>query len=273
MDQDTPDTASVPPATGAHPKRRGRRLRRILTVTALVVAGCLVITIGMFAIWANVTYPAKGPAIERAQSDPAVSIEVSHDFVTMTPTQGASDRGLVFLAGAKVEPEAYIGTFESLVASGTSVVIVRPFINLAIFETRPFEDFTNQLPDVERWAVGGHSQGGVKACSYAEDPEVSALVLLASYCSLGDLSTRTDLAALSVSGGEDRLVTPDKIADAAPLMPADSTYVELEGVSHAQFGSYGEQPGDGTPTVEDAEAQRLIGEALVDFGAEAETTW
>ncbi|MFS2281716.1 alpha/beta hydrolase [Microbacterium sp. OR21] len=56
---------------------------------------------------------------------------------------------------------------------------------------------------------------------------------------------------LSIAGSADGLSTPEKIADARPLLPADAELVEIDGASHASFGGYGTQAGDGTPTISD----------------------
>ena len=77
---------------------------------------------------------------------------------------------------------------------------------------------------------------------------VDGLVFWAAY-PVADLSDRDDLAVASISGSEDGFSTPQDIADARDLLPADTTYTEIEGAIHAFFGDYGDQPGDGTPTI------------------------
>ena len=112
----------------------------------------------------------------------------------LTPAGGAGEHGLVFFAGAKVEPEAYAATFRETAAQGRTVVIVQSFLNLPLLETRPLSEFTDLAPEVDAWAVGGHSMGGVQACRVADaEPEaVHALVLFASYCADDALAQRED---------------------------------------------------------------------------------
>lgn len=93
---------------------------------------------------------------------------------------------------------------------------------------------------------------------------MQALVLLASYCSLGDLSGRDDLAALSITGSRDGVLREDAALDARDLLPSDATYVELEGVNHAQFGDYGAQPGDDEAAISDVAAHAEIAATIVD---------
>jgi pimeloyl-ACP methyl ester carboxylesterase len=94
----------------------------------------------------------------------------------------------------------------------------------------------------------------VRACQLAGDAD--ALLLFGSYCAT-DVSD-TDLAVLSIAGSEDGLSTPAKIADARHLLPADAELVEIPGASHASFGDYGPQAGDGTPTISDEEMHQTV---------------
>ena len=98
----------------------------------------------------------------------------------------------------------------------------------------------------------------MKACSYAaSDPDaVAGLVLFGSYCA-DDLSS-TSLPVLTLVGEHDGLSTPAKVADASGLLPSTAQVVELPGSTHAQFGDYGLQPGDGTSTADDTEVRDAI---------------
>lgn len=265
--QHPPEEVETAPTPGADvgPGRRRRRTRRVVAVVAASLFAALVVAVAAFLLWAGDTYAAEPEGIATVREDARVRLDDRGDVVVLSPADGTGDRGLVFLAGAKVEPQAYAATFREVAASGTTVVVVKPFLGLALLERRPLEAFTDLAPDVDAWAVGGHSMGGVRACSYAESADVDALVLLGSYCSLGDLSGRTGLSALSVSGTEDALVSEEDVTEAQPLMPPDTDLVRIEGATHAQFGDYGPQAGDGTPAITDDEARERITEALVPF--------
>lgn len=260
------DGASSPtgvPATPPAPRRR--RVRRVLVTVALALIGLLVVAVAVFLVWADDTYPAAPEGLAAVQEDPRVRLDDRGDVVVLRPAGEGDGSGLVFLAGAKVEPQAYAATFQEVAAQGTTVVLVEPFLHLALLERRPFEAFTALAPEVDAWAVGGHSMGGVRACTYAESEGVRALVLLASYCSLGDLSGRSDLAALTVTGTQDGLVDEESIAASLSLMPPGAERVSVDGASHAQFGDYGAQRGDGTPTISDDAARERLTDVLVPF--------
>lgn len=230
-------------------------------IVAAWVAGVLVLVIVGFLGWANTPMMGERPAAMRAWTDASVQIRDAGPAVVMSPTGDASGQGLVFIPGARVDPYAYLDKLSGAVAeTGLTVVITKPTLNLAFFDTRPLDTFTSLAPDVTEWAVGGHSLGGVRACQLADDPAVSRLILFGSYCA-NDVSG-TDLQVLSIGGENDGLSTPAKIEGAAHLLPADATFVEVPGMTHAQFGDYGLQPGDGTSTITDEQARDAITEAL-----------
>ena len=244
---------------------------------ALAIAGTIALVVVAFLVWANLVFQGERPASLEAWRSDGVEISGTPDGPWLIePTAGATGVGLVFIPGAKVHPSAYLFKLSGIVEeTGMTVVITDPTLNLAFFDTRPLSAFTDRVPLVDRWFVGGHSLGGVRACQLAEQgladaaegtdgaPEVVGLMLFGSYCA-NDLSA-TDLAVLSLVGSEDGLSTPEKIAEAAPLLPDDAVSVLLEGANHASFGDYGPQPGDGVATIGSAEVRELIAQASMAF--------
>ncbi|KQX05795.1 hydrolase [Leifsonia sp. Root1293] len=230
----------------------GHRLR----VIAGWIVGVLLLIVVLFAVYTQIVMQGERPAAIDAWSDEGVSITSTDHSIVMTPTGEASGDGLVFVPGAKVDPYAYMNKLSGIVADGTTVVITKPTLNLAFFDTRPLSAFTADAPDVSTWYVGGHSLGGVRACMLADDPDVSGIILFGSYCA-NDLS-ETSLAVLSLGGQNDGLSTPEKIADSAALLPSDATFVEIAGANHASFGDYGVQPGDGEATATSDEVREEI---------------
>jgi pimeloyl-ACP methyl ester carboxylesterase len=253
-------------ARAASPRRRRRPLRIVLLSLGALVA---VAVLG-FLTWSSIVMGPDPEALARVDADPAVAVERTDTAIVLTPTDDAGTDldgvGLVFVPGAKVDAASYEATLAPLVEEGASVVITRPILNLAFFDLRSLESFTAQADGVDEWLVGGHSLGGVKACQWGEDPEVAGLVLFGSYCA-NDLSA-SGLPVLSVSGSEDGLSTPEKVAAASDQLPADARFVEIDGSNHADFGWYGPQPGDGTATISHEEADAQIAEALLAFASE-----
>jgi pimeloyl-ACP methyl ester carboxylesterase len=223
-------------------KPRRRILKRVLWSLAIVV----VLAIGGVVAWSQIGVMAAEPVpLASVRENPAITVTDADQGIVLAPADGDSEVGLVFIPGAKVDPWAYAAILQGLAEDGVTVVITRPWLNLAFFDPRGLDAFTSADPDIDIWGVGGHSLGGVRACQLASDAD--ALVLFASYCAT-DLSAR-DLPVLSLSGSADGLSTPGKIADARHLLPPDAEMVEIPGASHASFGDYGPQAGDGTPSI------------------------
>ncbi len=222
----------------------------------------LVLGAGGIVVWSQVgVMPAEAAPLQSVRDNDAIRVDDAEQGIVMTPADGGSDLGLVFIPGAKVDPWAYAPILQSLAEEGVTVVITRPWLNLAFFDLRGLDAFTSAAPDIDTWGVGGHSLGGVRACQLAADAD--ALVLFGSYCS-SDLSD-DDLAVLSLSGSEDGLSTPTKIEDARHLLPDDAEMIEIDGASHASFGDYGPQAGDGTPSITDDEMHAEVAELLGGF--------
>lgn len=224
----------------------------------------LALLVGGFIAWTQIGVMQADPEqLAAVQENSAITVTDAEEGIVLSPTDGESDTGLVFIPGAKVDPWAYAAILQGLAEDGTTVVITRPWLNLAFFDPRGLDAFTSAASDVSVWGVGGHSLGGVRACQLSADAD--ALVLFASYCA-NDLSD-SGLPVLSLAGSEDGLSTPEKVADARDQLPADAEMVEIEGAAHASFGDYGVQSGDGTPTISTEEMHAEVTQLTTDFFA------
>ncbi|MCX7976189.1 MAG: alpha/beta hydrolase, partial [Bellilinea sp.] len=83
------------------------------------------------------------------------------------------------------------------------------------------------------------------------------LVLWAAYPAENNSLRNAAVKGLSIYASEDGLATVDKIEASRNLLPADTRWVKIAGGNHAQFGWYGNQPGDGEAVI-DREDQQLI---------------
>lgn len=237
------------PVSTAPVVRPKRRARRVVAWVFGSLGALIVLLVVAVVIYSQVGVMAAEPGpLAAVRANSAIVISDDSAGIVLTPASGATGVGLVFIPGAKVDAWAYAAKLSGVVAKdGVTVVITKPWLNLAFFDLRPLSSFTSLAPGVSTWMVGGHSLGGVKACQLA--PDARALVLFGSFCA-NDLSATT-LPVLSIGGSEDGLSTPQKIADARHLLPADADMQQIDGASHASFGDYGLQPGDGTPTESD----------------------
>ena len=117
-------------------------------------------------------------------------------------------------------------------------------------------------PEIGNWYIGGHSLGGAMAASFAaEHPETfDGLILLAAY-STEDL-TESGLDVWSLYGSEDGVLNFEKYEEYRANLPADTRETVLEGGSHALFGDYGPQKGDGEAAITAMEQVRMTVELL-----------
>ncbi len=179
-------------------------------------------------------------------------------WYTFAPTDVEPTVGLVYAPGARIDVRATAAILRPIAEAGYLVVSLKEPLGIALTHPNQFAQAMAAYPDVDTWAVGGHSLGGVAAAGFAasHQDDVSGLLLHGSYPQ-GDLSG-TDLVVTSVSGSNDGLTTPDDIEASRAKLPASTTFVEVPGAVHSDFADYGPQPGDGVPTTSRADAQAQI---------------
>jgi dienelactone hydrolase len=219
----------------------------------------LILIFGGFVIWASTAAAPMPEALEALQSDSQVQVETD-PWLVFRPVGDDPAVGLILYPGARVDPRAYAPAARALAQEGYLVVIAPMPLNLAIFAPDRAAEVMAAFPEVDRWALGGHSLGGAMSARFAyQNPDaVQGLVLWAAYpASTDDLSSHS-LAVTSIYGTRDELATGDKIAASRPLLPLDTSWVAIEGGNHAQFGWYGSQSGDNTATISREEQQDQI---------------
>ena len=168
----------------------------------------------------------------------------------------------MFVPGARVDSRAYAHILRPLAEAGYLVAVLKEPFGFAILDPNHGKKVLDLHPEISHWVVGGHSLGGTVAASLADDDErVEGLVLLASYPA--DPIIRNDLKVASISGTADGLVTPADIEASRAKLPPDTTFVVIDGAVHSSFGDYGEQPGDGIPTIDRTAAQAEIDKAAL----------
>ena len=215
-------------------------------------------------------FSAVEPALAAMESGPTVTVEESATAVTLLPSDPSSGRGLLYQPGAKVEARAYAAVLRPLAEAGITVVIPKQPLGIAFLAMGALDGARESHPDVQAWAVGGHSLGGTVAAMTAEEHDedmvapVTGLLLHASYPA-SDMSTTLTADVLSVSGTADGLATPADIEASAADLPPTTVFLPLDGVVHAFFGDYGPQPSDGEPGVSHDQARREISDASRTF--------
>ncbi|WP_156163523.1 alpha/beta hydrolase [Demequina subtropica] len=206
-------------------------------------------------------FSAIEPALAAMTSDATVTVTETATRIVLAPASDAEGVGVLFYPGARVEARAYAAHLRPLAEAGHEVVIVKEPLGIAFLSMGALDSLVDERGGP--WVVAGHSLGGTVAAIEAgvayptdEVSPVAGLLLWASYPA--DDLTSFDGAVASVSGSEDGLATPADIDASRADLPASTAFTEIEGAAHAQFGSYGAQPGDGDPTVSDDVARAQI---------------
>lgn len=232
----------------------------------LAILIILVVAAGGFIVWANGAPAPMAEAMAALQTDQSVNVSVG-DWLVFTPANGSYTTGYIFYPGGKVDYRSYAPYAKEIAKNGYLVVIPKMPLNLAVFSPNTAAEVIASYPKVNHWALGGHSLGGSMASSFIfSHPDFKgALVLLASYpASSNDLFNRGNLAVYSISGSNDGLATPEKIKASYALLPATTTFVEIKGGNHAQFGWYGPQSGDLQAEISRDEQQQQVIQITID---------
>ena len=219
----------------------------------------LLLILGGFVVWAAGAATPMPEALAALQSDAQVNVDTD-PWLVFEPATADPAGGLVIYPGARVDPRAYAPAARELARQGYLVVIVPMPLNLAFFAPDRAAEVMAAFPDVDHWAVGGHSLGGAMSARFAyQNPGlVQGLVLWAAYPASTDDLSNYSLAVASIYGTLDGLATEDKIEASRPLLPAGTHWTAIEGGNHAQFGWYGPQSGDNPATISRMEQQEQV---------------
>ena len=233
---------------------RKRRWLFLLPVLALLLAA---------GLYVNDYYHADAGALAAMESDMAVTVEQAGGTVVFRPEEPWA--GLVFYPGGKVEHTAYAPLLRQLAEAGVLCVLPEMPLRLAVLDMDAAEGVLEQFPEVEDWYLGGHSLGGAMAAAYAAEQagDYEGLILLAAYATK-DLSA-SELRVLSLYGSEDGVLDLEKYETYRSNLPADMMEQIIDGGSHACFGSYGPQDGDGVAAITQEQQIRITVEAVLEL--------
>ncbi|MGL6107133.1 alpha/beta hydrolase [Romboutsia sp.] len=221
-------------------KEKKSNFKRNILIGAV---GILLISAITLISWVSSAYKPLDLATSSLVSDNRVEVNIG-EFITFTPTKAKPTKGLILYPGAKVDVKAYAPLAKEIAESGYQVVLVEMPLNFAMISPNKAEEVIEKYPNIQTWAIGGHSLGGVSASKFAiENTKIDGVVLLASY-PMGDELKALGKKTISIWGSKDGVLNFTNLIESKAKLPFDTTYVEIEGGNHAQFGDYGKQKGD-----------------------------
>lgn len=233
-----------------------RRALRWLLVIPLV----LVVAIVGFVIWGLTPLGPRPDALAALESDSLVTVELADEGWVFTPSSSEATRGLVFYPGGRVDVRSY-APYARAVAEQGFVVVMSPMpLSLAVLDANAADRTIELHPEITSWALSGHSLGGAMIAQYAAEnlDTVDGLVLLAAYPPDTANLAQSGLTVTSLVGTQDTVIDREKLRATQPLLPSETSYLDIRGGNHAQFGNYGEQPGDTSDPDMSASDQQLI---------------
>ncbi len=234
-------------------------LRRILPVILVI----LIVATGGFLVWANTPLAPTQEALAALESDASVQVDNQNGWYVFSPRNSNPTTGFIFYPGGRVDARAYAPQVRAIAEKGYLAVIVPMPLNLAVFGLEKGSEVIRAFPDVQQWAIGGHSLGGAMAARFVQaHPEmVEGIIFWASYPDI-DLST-FNINVTSIYGTNDAVAQRSTITESEKRLPPDSVFIAIEGGNHSQFGWYGLQPGDNEATISHDEQQAETVKAAV----------
>lgn len=242
-------------------------MKRDLTIALTIIGTALLLGPVAFVAWGLTPLGPAGEALAALESDADVTVQDGGDWIVFTPAASTPLAGLILYPGGRVDHRSYAPVAQRIARRGYLVAIVRMPLSLAVFGIDRANGVIAAHPFVRHWVIGGHSLGGSMAASYARTHPhaVQGIAFWASYPASADDLSDTGLKGLSVYGSNDGILDREALNATLPLLPNGTVVRVIEGGNHARFGSYGPQPGDGTPTISAEEQQAAAADLTVEM--------
>ncbi|SMQ64795.1 Pimeloyl-ACP methyl ester carboxylesterase [Devosia lucknowensis] len=185
----------------------------------------------------------------------------------LNPVSRTEKPGLIFMAGAFVPADAYLPFARKVAEAGYPVRLIGLELGSSMApgrQPRLFGTIEGFMDGSRPWVIGGHSLGSAQATIFAaEYPEdIAGLFITGSGYPYNDVSMLTVPVTL-MRATNDNVANKNPDQERSANLPAGATIAVVEGGSHAQYGYYGPQIGDGTASISrDAQQQQMVDAAL-----------
>lgn len=222
-----------------------------------------------FLVWMALGYQVTDLPTGVLVTTPAVRVTIEDSAIHFQPRQARRPSGIIFLPGGMVDPDAYAPLLNGVAAAGHPAHLVRLPLRVAFLESQITEVFqhVNSIlkanPDT-RWFLSGHSRGAMLASRFARESQsnIAGLILNGTTHPRDFDLSASPLQVTKIMGAHDGVATPEATRANAALLPKSTTWVEIPGANHVQFGYYRHQLLDGEASITRAQQQAALLKAV-----------
>lgn len=225
----------------------------------------------VFVTWSLLAFRATGEAVAALESSERVQVRETDFGWSFTPSGERRHTGLLFFAGAMVDPRAYAPLMRQVAEAGYPVLLIR-LPRRGVFGGADGPEVLNRAvtatlsaPEVTKWVLAGHSKGGLVAAQMARTgaQAFTGLILIGTSHPRDFSLANTRLAVTRIYGTRDTVADVEKLEANRIKLPTVITDVRIDGGNHSQFGYYGFQPGDWAATISREDQQRRTLQAIL----------
>lgn len=180
---------------------------------------------------------ATSEALAALESDEQVTV-TEGEWIVFTPSTGKPSKGLIFYPGGEVDERGYALPLHEIAAAGYLVVLVPMPLQLAIFAPDKASEVIAAYPEINTWAIAGHSLGGSMAARYAfhHPDNIAGLIMWDAYPA--DDMTESTLAVRMIHRSDTTGAPPEEYTPQLYRLPKQTDFVPLEGGQHLNFGNF-----------------------------------
>ena len=204
-------------------------------------------------------------------SSSVVEVTDHPDFLSFTPKETTSQTALLFFPGSGVATAAYAPLLHPIAEAGYPVFIVKlpwqfaPFSSHKQLALDRARTIIETHPDITHWTAAGHSLGGAltSQLAHTDSQRLTSIVLIGTtHPKQLNLSSLT-IPVSKVYATNDGVAPAERVKANAHLLPPTTEWIEITGGNHSQFGHYGHQLFDGSPTLSREYQQSLTRDVLL----------
>jgi pimeloyl-ACP methyl ester carboxylesterase len=224
-----------------------------------------------FTIWLFVGFQAVDVPDSVLKDDEYVAVESTGSSLGFRGRVNPQPVGMIFLPGGMVQPAAYAPLMRRIADAGFPARMLYLPMRCACTDAQVRELFQNirglivAEPNVA-WILAGHSRGGMLAARFVHENSsgLAGLVLIATTHPRDFSLARLTMPVTKIYGTCDGIAGYARMRENQHLLPQNTTWVEIPGGNHVQFGYYRHQLGDDKATISRADQQKSLEAALLD---------